>query len=229
MRIASMTERAARHTLQTFAAVAVIWTATSLSYYWLMGALGVEDGLNDAPAFYAAFYAAWTALAFLAFRRSHFDWLTAETLHRHLPPAILVAVVLFGIAAIGLPSLPGLPFGSPDGPPHPFEMTSAYFLPKSAEILLQQLLIAAMTIELKFRQLSDVKVATLVGLLFGGAHMMWAVIYPEPVILLRLTFAALLLGTLAPWLMLRLRGGFLVSYTVHWALYAWLAPLFWSG
>ncbi|MCD1637033.1 hypothetical protein K7H91_25110 [Martelella mediterranea] len=229
MHIASTSDRTARHTLQTFAAVAVIWMAASLSYYWLLGALGVEDGLNDAPSFYAAFYAAWTAVAFLAFRNSHFGWLTAEMVNRYLPPASLVAVVLIGIAVIGIPSLPGLPFGSLDGPPHPFEMTSAYFLPKSAEILLQQLLIAVMAIELKFRQLSDVRVAALIGLLFGGAHMMWAVIYPEPVILFRLTSAALLLGTLAPWLILRLRGGFLVSYTVHWALYAWLAPLFWSG
>lgn len=229
MRIASTTERTARHTLQAFAAVIVIWTTTSLSYYWLLGVLRVEDGLNDAPAFYAAFYVAWAAVAFFAFRRSHFDWLTAETVIRYVPAASVVAVVLIGIAAIGIPSLPGLPFGSPDGPPHPFEMTSAYFLPKSAEIFLQQLLIATITIELKFRHLSDIKVATLVGSLFGGAHMMWAVVYPEPVILFRLTFAALLLGTLAPWLMLRLRGGFLVSYTLHWLLYAWLAPLFWSG
>lgn len=229
MRIASTTKRTARHTLQTFAAAIVIWTTTSLSYYWLLGALRVEDGLNDAPAFYAAFYAAWAAVAFLAFRRSHFEWLTVETINRYLPPVGLLAVVLFGIAAIGIPSLPGLPLGPPDGPPHPFEMTSAYFLPKSAEILLQQMLIAVITIELKLRHLSDIKVATLVGLLFGGAHMMWAVVYPEPLILFRLTVAALLLGTLAPWLMLRLRGGFLVSYTVHWGLYAWLAPLFWSG
>ncbi|SDY85019.1 hypothetical protein [Citreimonas salinaria] len=229
MRIASTTERSARHTLRTFAAVIVIWTTTSLSYYWLLGALRVEDGLNDAPAFYAAFYLAWAAVAFLAFRRSHFDWLTAEAVIRYVPAASLLAAGLFGIGAVAIPSLPGLPLGPPDGPPHPFEMTSAYFLPKSAEILLQQLLIATLTIELKFRHLSDIKVATLVGLLFGGAHMMWAVIYPEPVILFRLTFAALLLGTLAPWLMLRLRCGFLVSYTTHWLIYAWLAPLFWSA
>lgn len=71
------------------------------------------------------------------------------------------------------------------------EMSSAYFLPKSAEILLQQLLIA--------------------------------------VIIVRLIIVGSFLGVLAPWLMLRLRGGFLVSYIVHWSLYAWLAPLFWSG
>lgn len=228
MPITSTNERTARHTLQTFAAVIIIWTTTSLSYYWLLGALRLEDGLNDAPAFYAAFYVAWAAVAFLAFRRSHFDWLTAEAMARYIPPASLLAVVLFCIAAIGIPSLPDLPLGPPDGPPHPFEMTSAYFLPKSAEILPQQLLIAVITIELKLRHLSDSTVATLVGVLFGGAHMMWAIIYPEPVVLFRLTGAALLLGTLAPWLMLRLRGGVLVSYTVHWGLYAWLAPLFWS-
>lgn len=65
--------------------------------------------------------------------------------------------------------------------------------------------------------------------LFGGVHMMWAVVYPEPFIIFRLTLDALLLGNLAPWLMLRLPSGFLASYTVHWGLYAWLAPLFWTG
>lgn len=229
MRIASTTDRPTRQTLQAFAVAAALWIAATVGYYWLLGPLGVEDGLNDAPVFYAAFYTAWAAVAFLTFRRSHFDWLTAGTMCRYVRPGILLAVVFFGIAAIGIPSLPGLPFGSPDGPPQPFEMTSAYFLPKSAEILLQQLLIAAITLELKFRQLSDVKVAALVGLLFGGAHVMLAYIYPEPVVIVRLTVAASFLGALAPWLMLRLRGGFLVSYTVHWGLYAWLAPLFWSG
>lgn len=229
MRIAPTTNRTARHTLQTFGLAAAIWAAATLSYYWLLEPLGVEDGLNDAAVFYAAFYTAWAAVAFLAFRRSHFGWLTAGMIRRYIRPGILLAVVLFGIAAIGIPSLPDLPFGSPDGPPHPFEMTSAYFLPKSAEILLQQLLIAAITIELKSSQLTDIKVAALVGLLFGGAHVMLACIYPEPFVIVRLTIAATLLGALAPWLMLRLRAGFLVSYAVHWSLYAWLAPLFWSG
>ena len=229
MHIASTTHRTARHTLQTFALAAAIWTATNLSYYWLLGPLGVEDGLNDAALFYAAFYTAWAAVAFLAFRRFHFNWLTAGMMRRYVGPGILLAVVLFAIATIGIPSLPDLPFGSPDEPPHPFAMSSAYFLPKSAEILLQQILIAAITIELKSRQLTDIKVAALVGLLFGSAHVMLAFIYPETFVIIRLTVAASLLGALAPWLMLRLRGGFLVSYTVHWGLYAWLAPLFWSG
>ncbi|RUO31247.1 hypothetical protein [Aliidiomarina soli] len=229
MRIAIATARTARHMLQTFAVALAIWTVATLGYYWLLEPLGVEDGLNDAPVFYAAFYTGWVAIAFLVFRRSHFCWLTAEMMRRYLVPAGLLAVVLFSIAAIGIPSLPGLPWGSVDGPPHPFEMTSAYFLPKSAEILLQQLLIAAITIELKSRQLSDTKVAALVGLLFGGTHLLLVFIYPEPVIIFRLTVGATLLGVLAPWLMLRLRCGFLVSYAVHWGLYAWLAPLFWSN
>lgn len=229
MQIASTTDRTARHTLQTFLVAAAIWTAATLSYFWLLGPLGVEDGLNDAAVFYAAFYAVWAGVAFLSFRRSHFGWLTADMMRRYIRPGILLAVVLFGIAAIGIPSLPDLPFGSPDGPPHPFDMSSAYFLPKSAEILLQQLLIAVIAIELKSRQLTDIKVAALVALLFGGAHVMLVYIYPEPVIIVRLTAAGSLLGALAPWLMLRLRGGFLVSYTVHWGFYAWLAPLFWIG
>lgn len=229
MQIASITNRTARHTLQTFAVAAAIWTVATLSYFWLLGPLGVQDGLNDAPAFYAAFYTVWAGIAFLAFRRSHFGWLTADRIRRYVRPGILLAVVLFGIAAIGIPSLPGLPIGSADGPPHPFEMSSAYFLPKSAEILLQQLLIAVIVIELKSRQLTDIKVAALVGLLFGGAHVMLAFIYPEPFIVVRLTVAGSLLGALSSWLMLRLRGGFLISYTVHWGLYAWLAPLFWSA
>jgi hypothetical protein len=230
MPIVSTTDRTLKQTLQTFAAAVGIWTAATISYYWLLGPLGVQDGLNDAPLFYAAFYAVWAGVAFLAFRRPHFSALTAATVGRYILPGILLAIMFVGIAAVGIPSLPGLPLGAgSDGPPHPFTMTSAYFLPKSAEILLQQLLIAAITIELKARKLTDVKVAALVGLLFGGAHMMLAFIYPEPVVILRLMVAASLLGALAPWLMLRLRGGFLVSYTVHWGIYAWLAPLFWSG
>ncbi|WP_313137758.1 hypothetical protein [Paracoccus jeotgali] len=155
MRIVSTTDRTLKQMLQTFAAAISIWTAATISYYWLLGPLGVQDGLNDAPVFYAAFYAVWSGAAYLAFRRPHFGWLTAELVGRHVGPGILLAIVLFGIAAIGIPSLPGLPLGASDGPPHPFKMTSAYFLPKSAEILLQQLLIAAITIELKARKLRE--------------------------------------------------------------------------
>lgn len=229
MHIASTPSRTAKHTLQAFVLAAVIWMAATLSYYWLLVPLGVEDGLNDAAVFSAVFYTAWAAVAFLAFRRSHFGWLTAEMLRRYVRPVIFLAIMLFAIAAIGIPSLPGLPLGSPDDPPHPFEMSSAYFLPKSAEIILQQILIAVITIELKSHQLTDIKVAALVGLLFGSAHMMLAYIYPELFVVVRLTVAGSFLGALAAWLMLRLRGGFLVSYTVHWGLYAWLAPLFWTG
>ena len=57
-----------RQVLTTAALVAGLWSLSSVGYYALSGAIGAHVGYNDAPVLFAAYYAAWSALAALLMR-----------------------------------------------------------------------------------------------------------------------------------------------------------------
>lgn len=212
--------------LATLALTGVIWSVSSVTYYWVLPPLDVDDGYNDAPFVFAAFYGGWVLVTYGAFGHLVPDWPSPPKLRAYIYPAAGLITVLVAYVLLVFPSFQGaLDYGS-EGPHEPFVVSAAYFLPKTVEILLQQLLIAALVLRLRAEGFALWANALIVAVLFGGFHLTLGLIYSEPGVVAKVTFVATGLGLLAPLLILRVPGGFLFSCAVHWSFYAWLALIF---
>ncbi|HSG56280.1 MAG TPA: hypothetical protein VLA45_12575, partial [Paracoccaceae bacterium] len=206
--------------LMTIAVLVLAWSLSSIGYFWLQPLLSVDIGYNDAPVFYAIYYAIWAALVFLVFRSSFgqgtkFDEPAAYALY-----FAAMALCFAGFALLVLPRLPDTEWLRSETPVEFFWANSWYFLPKSFEILFQQILIAALILALNAMSLSLLRISVLVAALFGGFHLTLALSYPNPVYVLRYSVTATLFGAIVPDFILRVRKGFFISYAVHWGFYA---------
>lgn len=211
---------AARNLGLTVAAIAAAWSFSGFGYFRLEPVLGAEVGYNDAPVAFALYYAGWSVAVFLVFRGTFRDGadLTPEPLRLAAVAALIAAFLAFALLVV--PRLPVSEWTRTNSPVEFFWATSWYFLPKSVEILFQQLLIAALVLALANTGLRLWKISALVALLFGGFHLTLALSYPNPFYVMRYSVAAALFGAIVPWLLLRVRHGFLASYTIHWVYYA---------
>lgn len=204
----------------TLAVIAAAWVFSSLGYFGLEPVLGAEVGYNDAPLTFALYYAGWSLAVFLGFRRTYQNGgdLTPEPLR--LAAMVGLAVAFAAFALLVVPRLPPTEWTRTNSPVEFFWATSWYFLPKSVEILFQQLLIAALVLGLRDMRLKVWQISVVVAVLFGAFHLTLALAYPNPFYVARYTAAATLFGALVPYLLLRVRHGFILSYAIHWVYYA---------
>ncbi len=205
----------------TLAVVAALWLASSQGYYALVGRLGLENGYDDAPLVFTAYYATWTAIALLWFRNALAARLAPGMVMADVR-AMLPLLVLFALfTALVLPGLP--PVSAWLAPPNPPEFMFAsgwYYLPKSADILFQQVLVASLIRTAASLRLGLKSIAIGLAVTFGGFHLLLALDGFSPFYVARFTLAATLFGFVAPWLYLRTANGFRWAYSLHWSFYA---------
>ena len=209
-----------RRLVTTALIAALAWGLSSVGYYEIVDRLGLTVGYNDAPYLFALYYAAWTAAMVAVFHRGIPAWY-----RRFNPPrykaAPLVPVALVGcFALVLLPRLPTTEWTLPDPPPDLLSATSLYFLPKTVEILFQQVLITALILSLRARDASLVRISLVTAALFGGFHLSMVLTVDSNGHVLVYTVAATLFGAIAPWLYMRARDGFAWAYGLHLAFYA---------
>ncbi|MCY0095970.1 hypothetical protein [Hoeflea ulvae] len=205
----------------TLLSVAGLWSASSYGYYALVNALGLESGYNDAPGLFAAYYLIWSGLAVLWFRRVLADSLVR---HRILAHIRAMAPVMLGFAifvAVILPTLPPVSvWRAPSDPPEFMFASGWYYLPKSTDILFQQVLVASMIFTASRLKFPMPVIAIGMGLMFGGFHILLALDGFTPLYVTRFTLAATLFGLVVPYLYLRMKHGFRWAYGLHWSFYA---------
>ena len=186
-----------------------------------MDALGLEAGYDDAPVLFAAYYLGWTALTLAAFRRVLGGALARPKLMGH---ALALAPILAAYAAFVALALPLLPevsvWRAPPQPPEFMFASAWYYLPKSADILFQQVLVAAMVRRAHAAGMGIRVIALMMAALFGGFHLTLALDGFTPLYVARFTVAAALFGLIVPHLYLRTRRGFAWAYALHWGFYA---------
>ena len=201
--------------------VALLWSASSYGYYVLVDALGLRSGYNDAPLVFAAYYLVWAGMALFLFRSVLPGQLAQPVVFAHFKAMLPLLAAFLLFATVGLPNLPPIAFWrAPSDPPEFMFATGWYYLPKSADILFQQVLVAAMirkAAELKFRL---VTVAVGLSIIFGGFHLLLAFDGFSPFYVMRFTVAACIFGLIAPYLYLRFQHGFRWAYGLHWSFYA---------
>jgi uncharacterized membrane protein YuzA (DUF378 family) len=200
--------------------IAGAWSASSVGYFELLDVFGAEIGYRDAPWAYAVYYAGWVGLVLLVFRRSFRRWARQGTNPDYLAFGAVLALAFAFYALVILPRLPETEWTRTQEPVEFFWANAWYFLPKSVEILFQQVLIAELVLALSALRLPLWRVSLLVAVLFGGFHLTLALSYPNPLYVARYSVAATIFGALVPWLILRVRYGLLLSYAIHWSYYA---------
>lgn len=216
--------------------VTALWAVANVGYFLFAPVFGYDASYNAAPvqmALYFLFWAAASVWVFWDLFSSRFrvvPWIWVYGL-LCLVSATLVWALLYLFSL--LPVLHG-----PALAPYTDLLlaTPWYFLPKAAELLVQQVLIAALVLGLwqHFRSLPKV-VAWYAGL-FGGGHVLLFLLSSAPTPHATvMTFAALVSALVFPYLLLRVRGGFIYSYLIHFIFYialalvlhAWPPPGYW--
>lgn len=205
---------------------AAIWAASDAGYYLLLPMLGVPPDYNTGAIAITLYYGFWVGIAAITFRPLYGCW------HRYAPRAAFgrrsTSYLIWSTAFIGctlfasyvLPSLPLPDWSEPWTPPDIRLATPVYFLPKSMEILFQQLLIAALVIAFAARQFGMMRISVYCALGFGSAHLLLALGGVPAGYVIRFMLSAAAFGFVFPYLLLCVPNGIAYSYMIHWAYYA---------
>lgn len=109
-----------------------------------------------------------------------------------------------------------------------FIQVARYFLwAKPLDALLQQIMIVVLVAKLNEHKVRMRTIAIFLAILFGAAHV-YSMLRADFGIALLITFATTLFALFIPYLLLKVRGGFLYNFMIHLALVDLAALLFWG-
>jgi hypothetical protein len=206
--------------ISTILWIVAIWIASDLGYYFGLPLLGIRLNYNAASVAIALYYFFWIGVAVIAFWDHYQRWANFD----NRVASIAVWTLAFGgstvFAAFVLPLMPPANWTAGFDPPDLALAGQWYFLPKSMDILFQQLLIAAFVLCLSAHNLSLRRISIYSAALFGVSHALLAFGGVPVGYVVRFMVAATLFGFLFPYLLLRVQNGLGFSYILHWAYYA---------
>lgn len=209
---------------ETLAQIAAIWVISDLGYYLLLPALGIHPSYNAGSIAITLYYVFWVGIAVITFWPLYNRWTTGwATFENRLTSYLVWSLAFVGstlFAAYLLPLMPPTAWTQPFTQPEVRAATPWYFLPKSVDILFQQLLVVALVLTLAAQQYSMRRIAVYCAVLFGGMHAFLAFGDVPWGYVIRFMVAAALFGLVFPHLILRVPNGLAYSYVVHWLYYA---------
>jgi hypothetical protein len=224
-------QRPAPASLAPLALIALVWFLSDLGFYFLLPALGITPDYNQSGVAIALYYVFWGGVAVITFWPQYATWphfARWPSFNNRLASLGIWTLAFAGAVWFVVWVLPGLPaFDIREGvtPPALPLANSWYFLPKSVEILFQQLLVMALVLTLAARGTSLGRISLACALLFGAAHLLLAFGGAPWGYVARFTAMAGLFGLAFPYLLLRVPMGLAYSYMTHWAFYALLLTL----
>lgn len=197
--------------------IGVLWSVSSIGYYEIKDGLGLSIGYKDAPFIYSAYYLGFTILAVVLFQRRLRQW--HPPAHRVLP--ILAVLGMIAVFTLGvLPVLPEIDLSlAPLDPPEFMFANAAYYIPKSFEILFQQVLILTIVLLFSAFGWQTLQIGFLTAILFGLFHLSLIFNGVTAFYVARFTIAAICFGAVVPSLMLATRNGATLSFGLHWGFY----------
>ncbi|MFZ2555974.1 MAG: hypothetical protein WAZ27_04850 [Minisyncoccia bacterium] len=205
------------------AKIAALWTVANAGYFVLFPLFGYELSYNAEPLVFAAYFLAWSLVSIFHFK-DLFSALSPSQSQIWIYSALSLACAVIVWGLLYLFSLTSVLSGPALAPYSDILLaTQWYFLPKSIEILMQQVLITTLVYALavRFHTLKRVMVAYAAS--FGLAHILMFFVGSPSAYAAIMTAGALLSTFIFPRLMLRVRGGFVVAYTIHLVFYILLA------
>ncbi len=210
----------------TIAQIAAIWTVSDAGYYFLLPALGAAANYNAGAVAVTLYYGFWIGIAVITFWPLYRSWPQYgrwATFENRLTSYIVwslafTACIIF--AACVLPLLSPITWTESWNAPDVRLATPSYFLPKSIEILFQQLLVVALVLVLAAQRYSIRTISVYCALVFGAAHVLLAFGGVPWGYVIRFMISAAAFGFMFPYLILRVPNGLAYSYVIHWAYYA---------
>jgi hypothetical protein len=198
--------------------IVALWIVSDIGYYILVPLIG---DYSTHPFKMAVYYLFWVVVTLINFWAFYRHW---GTIKINVSTLGVITLACIGIALYFyylLPLFPALPWVGALPPPSDLLYASSwYFLPKSIEIALQQLLIVAMVLAFHAQEFSVHTIARWSAVLFGGMHVLLALSGSSFIYVLVFTSAATVAGFIFPYLILRIRNGLIYSYMLQWGFYA---------
>lgn len=220
------------------AQTAAIWGLSDAGYYLLLPAMGIEPNYNGGSIAVMLYYLFWTGISVIMFWPIYASWpehAAWTTFGNRLTSSIIWSLAFVGclvFAAYVLPLLPAVNWKESWTPPDLAVATPAYFLPKSIEILFQQLLVVALVLALAARRHSIRTISIICAVAFGSVHILLALGGMPVGYVIRFMIFASAFGFVFPYLILKVPNGLAYSYVLHWTYYALstlLPHLFWTS
>ena len=135
--------------------------------------MGLESGYDDAPIFFAGFYLIWSGVAMTLFRPVLGKQVTVKRMIRHVVALAPTLLIYAFYVTVLLPFLPEVSVErAPENPPEFMFASAWYYLPKSADILFQQILVAAMVLGAAKAKMSLPVISVGMAILFGGFQLL---------------------------------------------------------
>lgn len=216
-----------RGLMRNLGLIAAIWILSDLGYYIALPALSFEPNYNYDPIAAATYYVFWIGVAAILLSRIYASWpgLSRRQLFENRLRSLMLWAVFFATAitftAHVLPGLPPFEWRPEWGPvPQLPQARPTYFLPKSFDILFQQLLILALVLSLAREGFGMRRISLSCGALFGAAHLLLMFDAVGWHYVLRFAVVATLFGLVFPVLILKVRHGLAYSFALHWSYYA---------
>jgi hypothetical protein len=212
--------------ISTLAQIAVIWILSDLGFYLLIPAFGVGTSYNSASIAVTLYYVFWVGIAVITFWPLYTTWPRYgrwSTFENRLTSYVVWSLSYTGFIAFAvylLPRLPAIDWTEAWNPPEIIGAGGSFFLPKSIDILFQQLLIVALVLALAARNYSLRRISISCAILFGGTHALLIFGGVPFGYVIRFMVSAAAFGFIFPWLVLRVPNGLAYSYIVHWLYYA---------
>lgn len=206
--------------------ITALWVAAYAGFIVLLPSFGLSLSYTATPLLAAAYYVAWIAVALFFFPKTLTRVHLAQSRGAYVALAAFVSFASLFYGAV-LPELPG--YGAVIGQSGNFFLgaTPAFFLPKMAELVFQQLLITALVLSIASFDDNIFFVSLMYGLLFATGHIFVLLEIPAAFVQL-ITLGAIGSAILFPYFILRVRNGFVYSFMLHWAFYIALTIFFLS-
>ena len=209
---------------QVLGNIAALWALAMVGYYVIFPLFGYELSYNSDPIRIAFYFLFWGIVSMAYFWNLFSKWLVVNShIWLYLALSLGFSTVLLGLLYVFSQ------FPTTQGPllaPYTDILfaTPWYFLPKSMEILVQQILITILVLELHYRFHSFKAVLTGYVVCFGGAHVLLFLATGAPTLHATImTLGAVFSTFVFPYFILRIKGGFVYSYAIHFAFYLLLA------
>lgn len=201
--------------------IASIWVVSDLGYQIVSRIF--NDGLSytNNPLFITFYYLFWITITLFAFWNVYINWHIVKNKFTVYAATLLIIGFIATYIIYLMPIFPSINWVTEWKPPAELVFANGwYFLPKSTEIILQQLLISAMVLSFDNAKFKLKSIRLWCAGLFGSAHLLLVFGGPSLLYVSVFTICATIAGFIFPYLILKVRNGFMYSYILHWSFYA---------
>lgn len=198
-----------------------VWIISTIGYYIFLPALGYGAGYNTTPLPITIYYLVWTLIAIFAFKDQLDERKIISNRWTALTLFIIGTSIISTYLAYIMPNLKPITWTASLVPPS--EILSAnswYFLPKSIDIFLQQILLLTIVTAFADNKYSLKTTSFWCAGLFGSAHLLLILGGGGFIYVTVFTILAIISSFIFPYLLLEVKNGIVYSYFLHWSFYA---------